>query len=119
MTSRFARPGCSNRSDKDPGKRLKALFTISRLKTKSLKKVAGPAPRDARFIVYIHFIAVTNSYRFCIGEGKTICFNCRSLLSQFLAPPDLSISLKFFVCSDTRDTSGHRQKVKFNYKQSK
>ena len=87
-------PGCSNRSDKDPGKRLKALFIICHLKTKSLQKCGWTSFVGMHVLLFIiiiiiiiiiilsynnysHFITVTNSYRFYNGEGKCQEVKCK------------------------------------------
>ena len=72
---------------------------------KFAKKWLDQLRQNAHFIVYSHFIAVTYSYRFSIGEGNAsvAILEAYSVLSQFLSLLDLSTLLKFFVCSDTRD----------------
>ena len=91
--------GCSNRSHKDPEKRLS--FIICRLATKSWQKVrVNQLRRNARFMTK-HFRMSTFvmnftgdcyevSYRYEMLGEKTRKRNSESVLSQFLAPLGLN-----------------------------
>jgi len=94
-------PGCSNRSDKDPEKRL-CFHSSCRIETKSWQKKSGWTSLVGLHVlgktlenVYVcndHFTGDCHevSYRYDLQDAKIRERNSESVLSQFLAPHGLN-----------------------------